>query len=482
MLPSDHAGAHRVERRNSSGRNVFLLSCSARKLNRPAPAEELYQGTLFRASLEWARQHKPDAIYILSAKHYLIGPDTEIAPYDLTLNDLPASQLREWAGVVLEQLEQCTDPENDHYVILAGEKYRRYLLPRLKDVSLPLEGLPIGKQVQFLQRQLAGEGESAEVEMPGCGQVHSYLGSLPRHRFPFDPDKLPANGIYVLFEQGESAHGSDRIVRIGTHRGQGQLPSRLREHFVNENKDRSIFRKNIGRALLHRERSPLLDQWELDLTTRKAREQHNDQIDSSAMRQIEQRVSGYIRERLSFAVIPVDVKEARMRLETGLIATINNCPDCRPTSDWLGRHSPKSRIRESGLWLVQGLDGAPLSADEWQAIRQGVATNPRKKMRSPECQRQTKQGRPTGQPGKYAALTDYLRKAGKDQVTLSFRQLEEILGFTLPKSARRYRPWWANQKAPHVSSQSQSWQQAGYAVDSVRAAESGWVRFRRIAS
>jgi len=34
------------------------------------------------------------------------------------------------------------------------------------------------------------------------------------------------------------------------------MPSRLLQHFVMENKDRSIFRKNIGRALLARAGDP----------------------------------------------------------------------------------------------------------------------------------------------------------------------------------------------------------------------------------
>jgi hypothetical protein len=49
-----------------------------------------------------------------------------------------------------------------------------------------------------------------------------------------------------MFEAGESGHGTDRIVYVGTHTGPGNLPARLAEHFVRENKDRSIFRGNIG--------------------------------------------------------------------------------------------------------------------------------------------------------------------------------------------------------------------------------------------
>ena len=59
----------------------------------------------------------------------------------------------------------------------------------------------------------------------------------------------------VLFETGELAHGADRIVWVGTHTGSNEMPSRLKQHFLKENKDRSIFRKNIGRALLNRRRT-----------------------------------------------------------------------------------------------------------------------------------------------------------------------------------------------------------------------------------
>src|SRR4051812_33329339 len=89
-----------------------------------------------------------------------------------------------------------------------------------------------------------------------CAGLHAWAGSLPRHEFPFSGSTIPGNGIYLLFEKGEEAHGGDRIVRAGTHTGVGQLLSRLHQHFVVENKDRSIFRKNIGRALLNKTKDP----------------------------------------------------------------------------------------------------------------------------------------------------------------------------------------------------------------------------------
>jgi hypothetical protein len=119
-----------------------------------------------------------------------------------------------------------------------------------------------------------------------CPELHRILERLPHHQFPFDDALIPLNGIYILFEDGEKAHGTNRIVRIGTHTGKDQLRSRLKQHFILENKDRSIFRKNIGRALLNKEKDPFLEKWELDLTTREAKENLGFQIDHEKQKQV----------------------------------------------------------------------------------------------------------------------------------------------------------------------------------------------------
>ena len=89
-----------------------------------------------------------------------------------------------------------------------------------------------------------------------CEKIHSYFNKFERYSFPFDTANIPLNGIYILFEKGEYAHGKDRIVRVGTHTGNNQLAPRLKQHFVYANKDRSIFRKNIGRSILNKDNDP----------------------------------------------------------------------------------------------------------------------------------------------------------------------------------------------------------------------------------
>lgn len=61
---------------------LILLACSKAKLDRPAPAAELYQGGIFKKGLEYARLIGATA-YILSAKYGWIALTDVIPPYDV---------------------------------------------------------------------------------------------------------------------------------------------------------------------------------------------------------------------------------------------------------------------------------------------------------------------------------------------------------------------------------------------------------------
>ncbi|MBL3591833.1 MAG: hypothetical protein JMN24_18965 [gamma proteobacterium endosymbiont of Lamellibrachia anaximandri] len=195
-----------------------------------------------------------------------------------------------------------------------------------------------------------------------CEAIHKLASVLERHGFPFDEAKIPSNGIYILFQKGEDGHQGERVVRIGTHTGDNQLRSRLKQHFLNQNKDRSIFRKNIGRALLNQCNDPFLEHWELDLTTRKAKEKYSSLIDLDYQKSIEAQVSEFIQTNFSFCVFEVNSKEERLEIESRLISTVSWCEECKPSKAWLGNASPKNKIVESGLWLVNELYKTPFNA------------------------------------------------------------------------------------------------------------------------
>lgn len=205
-----------------------------------------------------------------------------------------------------------------------------------------------------------------------CYVIHKIFNGMKIHTFPFDNAQIPENGIYILFERGEPGHGMNRIVRIGTHTGKNQLRSRLKQHFMTENKDRSIFRKNIGRAILNRDKDPFFSQWDVDLTTKASREIYKNCIDFTKQAETEKKVSHYIQNNFSFVVFQVDEKEKRLDLESKIISTVSLCTECGPSKNWLGNYSPKDKIRESGLWLVNELYKTPLSQADMAELQKIV--------------------------------------------------------------------------------------------------------------
>lgn len=82
---------------------------------------------------------------------------------------------------------------------------------------------------------------------------------------------------------------------------------------------------------------------------------------------------------------------------------------------------------------------------------------------------------------KYDPLRTFLEKTvlHVTEITLSFQQIEAILGFNLPPSARKYREWWANPSIPRDHPYAQAWLAAGWKVD-IADLQAERIRFRRL--
>ena len=141
---------------------ITLIACAATKGPLPAAAKSLYQSDWFRKARAYA-EALGDPWFILSAKHGLVSPDARLSPYDFAMKDKTPGARREWAEDVSDQvLTVAADLDADPMGggapltvrVLAGEQYRRYLVPMLKasgfNVLVPMKGLGIGKQKQWL--------------------------------------------------------------------------------------------------------------------------------------------------------------------------------------------------------------------------------------------------------------------------------------------------------------------------------------------
>ena len=136
---------------------IVLISCVSQKLSHKAKARDLYISSLFKYNLKYAESMNPDKIFILSAEHGLLSPEKEIEPYNQTLNTMRSGEIKGWANNVLKQLNKVVDLHNDEFIFLAGEKYRKYLIPNIANYKIPLEGLRIGEQLKFLKEKVSNE-------------------------------------------------------------------------------------------------------------------------------------------------------------------------------------------------------------------------------------------------------------------------------------------------------------------------------------
>src|ERR1041384_6278906 len=67
--------------------------------------------------------------------------------------------------------------------------------------------------------------------------------------------------------------------------------------------------------------------------------------------------------------------------------------------------------------------------------------------------------------GKYQPLTDFLLRQHTDAKSMSFEDIERVIGEPLPASASRHRAWWSNN--PDNSVMTKAWLEAGFRSEQV---------------
>jgi hypothetical protein len=153
VLKQARRGNHGLQE-GDSGQTVYLISCVKKKRTKPSPARELYRSDWFKKAREYVETSNC-AWFVLSAKYGLVSPDQIISPYKKTLNKMLVSERKAWAEKVLRQLQKAM-PQLSQVIVLAGERYREFLIPNLEvdrvSVVVPMKGLAIGQQLRWLSR------------------------------------------------------------------------------------------------------------------------------------------------------------------------------------------------------------------------------------------------------------------------------------------------------------------------------------------
>ncbi len=347
--------------------HIGLISCVSKKRSSAAEAKNLYDSALFAKSRMFVEQHC-DSWFILSAKYGLVEPAEVIEPYEETLNAKSRRERDEWADRVWAMLRQRLRPD-DHVTILAGERYRESIVPLMTEygchVDVPIQGLGIGRQLQWLSSQIEQPHRDRDVErlyQTLCRLESGVCGKRLMSECT-GQQGWPNSGVYFFFEPGEMRTNTEepRIVRVGTHgvsRGsKATLWNRLRTHRGTcdgvGNHRSSIFRLHVGAAISARDPNVMVASWGVgqaaDATLRKSEED------------LERRVSAHI-GAMSVLWLAIEDEASpssdRAYIERNLIGMLvgKARPADPPSPEWLGRFSPNERIRLSGLWNLDFTD------------------------------------------------------------------------------------------------------------------------------
>lgn len=136
---------------------IGLVGCAAKKLDRPAPACELYISPLFRLSLAYA-EARCLRVYVLSALHRVLDLDTVVEPYE---HRLDRHESEAWARAVSARLIDRHGP-HQNYLVLAGADYADPLVEMMRPIEgehpLDVAGVrvQIGTLVQPIRRMTIG--------------------------------------------------------------------------------------------------------------------------------------------------------------------------------------------------------------------------------------------------------------------------------------------------------------------------------------
>lgn len=135
---------------------LYLVSCVKTKGPGPAPAKDLYTSAWFRKARAYVEK-KARPWRILSAQYGLVHPERVIRPYEQTLKTMPVAERRAWAATVLAELGPSL-ADVGTVIFLAGQAYREFLAPALRDrgltVLVPMAGLSQGRQLSWLGAHL----------------------------------------------------------------------------------------------------------------------------------------------------------------------------------------------------------------------------------------------------------------------------------------------------------------------------------------
>lgn len=334
-------------------KKIVLLAKSEKTKEYPTTAKNMYwESHIFRVLYKYA-QIIADEVYILSPRYGVLDVNEIVGGEDEQLEEWSKMRRQKWGHHILIELAKKVNLQNDRFEILTEEIYYESIIKGMNYYRLPLEGRSKMAWIPYVQKLIGEEYDrfrGLEKGLWSGREIHRIVQTLPKYNY-LTIDQVPfEEGVYFMVDKNEEFCGYPRIVRVGTHKGDGRLKKRLGQHFMTEDKNGSILRKYVGSALLSQNKDDYLKIWEYNSRSTKVYKQWQSDININKERATELRVSKYLRESINFYCIDIKQSAERLKFKESVLRSLYDDESFRATESWLGGFNPELHIGTYGLW------------------------------------------------------------------------------------------------------------------------------------
>lgn len=260
--------------------DVTLVSCVKSKLQRGAPAKDLYTSDYFAKMRAYA-ESTGVPWFILSAEHGLVNPDAWLEPYDCYLPETTREYRRAWGQKVSMQLQEALGSLDGLVIeVHAGAAYAESAATALRPLGAVivdrLKGLSFGRRLSWYSKQ--------GTPRPSADEVIAQLRDHSKASAPDDPlaskDGMRSPGLYSWWVDKAGARelseglghdipagliyvGSAGATRSGGSRSGNTLWGRIMTMHLGKRHNFSTLRLSLGSTLAITRRWRVIDEAEL---------------------------------------------------------------------------------------------------------------------------------------------------------------------------------------------------------------------------
>ncbi len=141
---------------------VIVLSDTRNQKKGLMQAKDLFKGTFFKKTYEYASLLNPDYLFIMTAKYGIVSYHDIISSYNLDVLDIDEIGLTNNFLKTIRTLIRNTNLVEDEFLLLCKDRYTKLITPWLNNYRIPLGKLDKRGKIDMLNKLIIKEKTKQE--------------------------------------------------------------------------------------------------------------------------------------------------------------------------------------------------------------------------------------------------------------------------------------------------------------------------------